>query len=50
MIGKATNVELEVTRLRILEAMCDDTMNLRTYGEHEDRDEGPLDTGNDTRE
>ena len=40
-IGKATNVELEVTRLQILEVVCDETMNLGSYGEHEYKDEGP---------
>ena len=33
------NLELEVMRLGNLEAMCDETMNLGRYGEHEDRDE-----------
>ena len=34
-----TNVELEMTRLRTLEVVSDETMNLGSYGEHEDRDE-----------
>mgnify|MGYP000521181424 FL=1 len=32
-------MELEVTRLGTLERMCNVTMNLGSYGEHEDRDE-----------
>ena len=34
-----TNVELEMTILRTLEAMSDETMNLGSYEERDDRDE-----------
>ena len=38
-IYRATNMELEVTRLGTLEALSDETMKLGSHREHEDRDE-----------
>ena len=43
--NKAVNVELEAIKLGILEVMCDETMNLGSYGEHEVRNEDRANMG-----